>query len=101
MTWANAKSVATEINASGELFFKDWRVPQVHELATLTDLHCDNPRINLAAFPSTPPVAYWTASTRKPPDSPGFAYALSFGADGVKLVDKEQPALVRLVRSAR
>jgi hypothetical protein len=37
----------------------------------------------------------------RPPDSPGFAYALSLGAEGVKLLDKEKPALVRLVRSAR
>jgi hypothetical protein len=101
VTWATSQTFASEVNASGALFFKDWRVPQVHELAALTELHCDNPRINLAVFPNTPPSAYWSASTRKPPDSPGFAYALSFGVEGVKLVDKEQLAMVRLVRNAR
>jgi hypothetical protein len=100
-SWANSQAFAIEVNTSGSLFFKDWRLPQVHELASITALQCVNPRINLAVFPNTPVAAYWTASTRKPPDSPGFAYALSFGEEGVKLVDKEQSALVRLVRSAR
>jgi hypothetical protein len=101
VSWSNAQAFASEVNASGVLFFKDWRVPQVHELAALTDLQCNNPRINLSVFPNTPAASYWTSSTRKPPDSPGRAYALSFGAAGVALADKEESALVRLVRSAR
>jgi len=100
MTWSDSQAFASEVNASGALFFKDWRLPKVSELAGLTERRCDNPRINLAVFPNTPASVYWTASVR-PPDSPGFAYALSLGAEGVKLLDKEKPALVRLVRSAR
>jgi len=100
MTWADSHAFASEVNASGALFFKDWRLPKVSELAGLTERRCDNPRINLAVFPNTPASVYWTASVR-PPDSPGFAYALSLGAEGVKLLDKEKAALVRLVRSAR
>jgi len=71
-------------------------VPQIAELASIVERQCANPRINLTLFPATPPVYFWTATTRR---GPGMdAYAISFGADGPKHPSKEEKFDVRLVR---
>lgn len=95
-TWASAQQAAVELNRSGRLFFNDWRVPSVRELASITERGCRDPRTNLAVFPGTPPEPHWTSSGRTGQDA--AAYMLSFGADGVRLVAKDAPAYVRLVR---
>jgi hypothetical protein len=99
-SWQAANEAAKRVNQAGDFFYKDWRVPQIRELATLTERQCANPRINLALFPNTPAAFYWTASSRQAQGTDPAAFALSFGADGVRYEDKEDVNLVRLVRSA-
>jgi hypothetical protein len=99
--WQAAQDLAREVNQRGTYFYTDWRLPLLRELATITERQCRNPRVNLAVFPDTPAAQYWTASSRSGPPAEGFAFAIGMGGDGVEFQDKEQPNLVRLVRSAR
>ena len=100
MTFRSAQAMADDINRTGALFFSDWRLPRVPELATIAERECENPRIDLALFPDTPGEFYWTATTR-PQQPEGFAFALSFGSEGIRYLDKEQVLHLRLVRDAR
>jgi hypothetical protein len=99
--WESAQRSAAAVNRDGTLFFNDWRLPMLRELATITERSCDNPRTNLAVFPATPAAWHWTASSRAGAEHDSLAYALSFGPDGVRLIDKSEPAHVRLVRSSQ
>jgi Protein of unknown function (DUF1566) len=100
-SWQSAQAVADEVNRMGALFFNDWRMPLLRELATITERQCKDPRINLTVFPGTPSALYWTASLRPAPNSDEFAFALAFDADGIRYLDKQEALHVRLVRSAR
>lgn len=99
-TFSSAQAVVDDINRRGSLFFSDWRLPRVPELAAIAERECANPRIDLALFPDTPAEFYWTATTRPAP-SDGYAFALSFGAEGIRYLDKAQAVHLRLVRDAR
>lgn len=99
LSFPSAQSIADEVNRSGSAFFSDWRVPRMPELASIAERECSDPRIDLALFPDTPPAFYWTTTSRKG-SAPDFVYALSFGSEGFRYVDREQSNLVRLVRDA-
>jgi hypothetical protein len=103
-SWQSAEKRAAEVNRLGIFFFNDWRLPQLRELATITERQCKNPRVNLAVFPQTPPAHYWTASSRAnqiPQNPDGFAFAVAFDVDGMRYADKQDALHVRLVRNAR
>ncbi len=100
LTFPSAQSVADEINRSGSAFFSDWRVPRMPELASIAERECSDPRINLELFPDTPASFYWTTTSRRASGPTDFVYALSFGAEGFRYVDRGQANLVRLVRDA-
>lgn len=100
-TWEAAQGEAQALNRGGRLFYSDWRLPQLRELASITERACQNPRTNLAVFPSTPAAPHWTATSRPGTASTSAVYALSFGAEGVQLLEKTERAHVRLVRSAQ
>ena len=100
LTWAEAQSAAQAVNKRGQYFYSDWRLPQLPELASIIERQCKNPRINLGIFPLTPAERYWSATTREAGATEAFAFALSFGPDGVKYDSKEEHHDVRLVRSA-
>lgn len=99
--WHSADKLAFEVNRLGAFFFNDWRLPQLRELATITERQCKNPRINLSVFPQTPSANYWTASSRPHHQSGGFAFVLAFDAEGIGYADKQDALHVRLVRNAR
>jgi hypothetical protein len=117
LSWADAQQAAKAINKSGKYFYSDWRLPQLPELASIAERQCKNPRINLAVFPNTPADFFWSATSRPPgaaSSPPGaatsavagatpenFAFALSFGPDGVTYANQQEQHDVRLVRSAR
>ena len=98
MSWHESRQAAARLNASGQAFFDDWRLPRIHELATIVEIQCRNPRIDLTLFPATPPAAFWSA-TPIPPGGGDAAYMLSFGADGVGHDSTDARHLVRLVRT--
>ncbi len=96
--WLQAQAYATDLNQRGSLFFNDWRLPLLRELAAIAEARCANPRINLGVFPMTPAAFFWSASARAGEGAPTQAYALSFGAEGVEIMDKKEAMHVRLVR---
>ncbi|WP_175534518.1 Lcl C-terminal domain-containing protein [Thiocapsa roseopersicina] len=98
--WEAAQEVASALNANGSRFFNDWRIPKLRELAMIAERQCENPRINLTVFPNTPPSLFWTDSLRPGEGFEGFAYALSFGPEGVEHSAKTERHEVRLVRTA-
>jgi hypothetical protein len=98
--WQGAQDLAAATNASGSHFFNDWRVPSLRDLAMIAERQCENPRINLGIFPNTPARLYWTNSVRPGEEDDDYAYALSFGPEGVQHVTKGERHAVRLVRTA-
>jgi hypothetical protein len=100
LNWQAAQTTVQEINQAGKFFFKDWRVPQLPELASIAERQCRDPRINLEIFPGTAPTAYWTATSRSPEPGAAEAYTLSFGAEGVINSAKTEAHALRLVRTA-
>ncbi|EGV17184.1 Lcl C-terminal domain-containing protein [Thiocapsa marina] len=98
--WQGAQEHAVATSASGGQFFNDWRVPKLRELAMIAERQCENPRINLTIFPETPPIVFWTESLRPGEGFETFAYALSFGPEGVLHTAKSERHAVRLVRTA-
>ena len=101
LSWAAAQSLASDVNRGGAAFFNDWRLPQLRELATITERECANPRVNLAVFPGTEAGGYWSATSRPGTRDETSAYILSFGAEGIAYVAKDETHRVRLVRSAQ
>jgi Protein of unknown function (DUF1566) len=101
MDWAQAQAQAAQVNQRGTHFYSDWRLPQLRELATVIEARCSNPRINLTVFPATPPDFFWSATPRPGDDTQSRAYALSFGGEGVQILDRKEAHHVRLVRSAQ
>lgn len=99
LSWTEAADVAKAVNASGAYFFSDWRVPQIHELATIAERQCRNPRINLSIFPETPSAGYWSFTSRNSSSGETAAFVLSFGPDGIGYANKQERHYVRLVRN--
>lgn len=56
--WAAAKGYCSGLSLAGG----GWRLPTLTELEGLVDRRTSNPSIDSAAFPSTPPAAFWAAT---------------------------------------
>jgi len=97
--WQAGQAVASEINRTGTHFFNDWRMPTLRELASVAELHCSHPRINLAMFPATPSAPFWTSSARVAREQ-AEAYVLDFDVGAVAAAGKEASHHLRLVRNA-
>jgi len=98
LDWESAEAHVRAVNDNGDLFYADWRLPNLRELASISEVNCSDPRINLEAFPETAGGFYWTTS-RKLLEGPELAaFALSFGADGVRAGRQQEHHHVRLVR---
>ena len=97
-TWGEALSYISQHNAGEKIAgFTDWRLPNIRELATLAELQCFRPAINLSAFPETPPSHYWSSSPYK--FYPHYSWYVNF-EDGVyNYSDRTDKKHIRLVRS--
>ncbi len=64
--WQEALQAAEEHNNAGLGGFEDWRVPNIHELATITERRCHHPALDLEVFPDTSDFAlisrYWSST---------------------------------------
>jgi Protein of unknown function (DUF1566) len=98
--WQKALNHTTATNlAAGFASQIDWRIPNIKELASITEVQCLNPAINQTIFPNTPATWHWSSS---PAIEIGVNYAwrvnFSNGQDGWG-VRREPIGVVRLVRS--
>lgn len=59
MDWRSALQMAESVNFADK---NDWRLPNIKELASIVELSCAYPSINLNLFPSTPSDWFWSSS---------------------------------------
>jgi len=60
MAWEQALVHAEEMTLAGR---EDWRLPNIKELRTLTDVTQTNPAVDLTAFPDFQSDDYWSSTT--------------------------------------
>lgn len=89
-TWNQALNAAT----------KGWRLPNVKELASIIELKCYEPAINLNLFPNTKNDYYWTSSPFNgfsyQKGEASWSYNFTTGEDSANL--KSSRYMIRLVR---
>lgn len=98
--WATAIKQAKQVHFAG---YKDWRLPSIKELASITELACYAPAINSKVFPNTQSGFYWSATPHA--NNSGYAFGVAWGVyfddgDG-NLNDKADSYGVRVVRSGQ
>lgn len=95
MTWQQALQAAHGYEFAS---LDGWRLPNIKELATLTERRCVRPAINEALFPNTSSDDYWSA-TPSVTDAQR-AWVLAFFNSSNSLKDKTRFVFTRLVRTA-
>jgi hypothetical protein len=95
LTWQQALQTAHGYEYAEKL---GWRVPNMKELASLTERSCVRPAINELFFPNTSSDNYWT-STPSVID-PERAWVIAFFNSSNSLKDKNLFVFTRLVRTA-
>ena len=75
-----------------------WRLPNIKELATLTERQCVRPAINVALFPDTPADDFWTSTPSVVDEQRAWVVAFFNSSNSIK--DKDRFVFVRLVRTA-
>lgn len=76
--------------------YRDWRIPTVKELDSITELQCERPAINLDLFPGTVSGNYWSVTTFANDSSKQWLVHFLYGENTIEL--KSAAALLRLVR---
>ena len=108
-TWSLDSCVgdASELNwqqalqaAHGYLYAnkKGWRVPNIKELATITERSCVRPAINEELFPNTPSDDFWTSTPAI--QDPQRAWVIAFFNSSNSIKQKDLFVFTRLVRTA-
>ena len=100
LDWEAAEAHVRAVNEHGELFYADWRMPNLRELASISEVNCRDPRINLEAFPATAQGFYWSSSRKLIEGPETVAFALSYGAEGMRTGRLAERLHLRLVRRA-
>jgi len=122
-TWQTALQAVEAVNADATMNygFSDWRLPNIKELATITELQCHSPAANLTVFPATPMIAnYNTADPQQvtvydsllwsstpssiynsaaPSTGRSLAWGINFIDGGIVRADKNSSAYIRMVRN--
>lgn len=93
LTWQEALQTAhgfTFNNLNG------WRVPNMKELATLTERSCVRPSINETIFPNNPSDDFWTSTPSV--TTPDSAWVIAFFNSSNSLKTKSSSVFLRLMR---
>lgn len=93
-TWQQALQLAQQASNDDLL---GWRLPNVKELATLTERDCVRPAINSSLFPATPPDDFWTSTPSA--DDPDRSWVVAFFNASHSIKEKDRFIYVRLVRT--
>ncbi len=70
--WEDVLLTVKSIKFAG---FNDWRLPNQKELQSLIESRCDDPSINVKAFPNASDELFWSSS---PYESTGYAWIANF-----------------------
>ena len=95
LSWQQALQMAHGYQFGGK---GGWRLPNVKELATITEGQCVRPAINQVLFPNTPADDFWSASPSM--SDPQRAWVIAFYNSSNALKDKTLFVYARLVRTA-
>lgn len=104
-SWAAALQIPSTLNGSGGFAnYSDWRLPNLKELASITEKACSAPAFNITVFPLFSfTVPFWSSSPylgtgdRESTD----AWAVSFGNGNNGAASRNLPRAVRLVRGGQ
>lgn len=92
LTWDAALRYAESFVLNGQ---DDWRMPNVKELQTLSELGQNTtPQINKTLFPTAQAMAYWTSTTLKQGGSSTSAWVVEFGMNTTSNPPRNQPGIV-------
>ncbi len=98
-SWAAALLYPATANREGISGHSDWRLPNIRELATLAELQCARPAINLSVFPNTPPAPLWSSSPYR--FYPHYSWYMDFEEGIFLYADRtDSDKYIRLVRDA-
>lgn len=95
LTWQQALQAAHGLTFANQT---GWRVPNIKELATISERSCVRPSINETLFPNTPSDDYWT-STPSVVDA-NRAWVIAFFNSSNSIKQKNLFVFARLVRTA-
>lgn len=95
--WDNASALAESSTFAG---FNDWRLPEKDELASIVELRCWSPVINIEVFPDTPSAWYWSSTPYPFSRTAAWSVYFGLGSIGGASGDGYLPR-VRLVRDAQ
>lgn len=95
--WQGALFAAVDHNAAGGFAgFTDWRLPNTKELNSIFETRCSWPAINIALFPDTPNLSFWTNT----PWRDTSAMTIDFSQGGLRSSGKLVMNHLRVVRNA-
>ena len=94
LNWQQALQFAHGYEFAGH---DGWRLPNIKELASITELQCVRPSINAAIFPSTTSDDYWTSTPSS--TDPERAWVVAFFNSSNSIKDKNLFVFSRLVRT--
>jgi hypothetical protein len=83
-------------NDGGFLGMRNWRLPNIKELSSITEKQCMDPAINLAVFPNTGNALFWSSSSHASNGHYAYYINLVIGVGNWGL--KSNGHQVRLVR---
>ena len=97
-SWQVALNFALTEDYAG---YTDWRVPNIHELDSLSAKNCYSPAINETAFPNTvySNSRYWSSSPTVFSDTQNWTVHFGYGTHDIR--DRDELNLLRMVRSTQ
>jgi len=101
-TWQQALQQASNVNTANtaeQLSHMDWRLPDMKELKSLSEMACFDPAINTNFFPGTPAAYFWTSTPVA--SSADHAWGVGFFYGGDRWGKKDDARHVWLVRSVK
>lgn len=95
-TYCNIEEFTGRVNQKGLCGFKDWRVPTLMELVTLTNYGRSDPAIDTDYFPHMLKAHYWTSTPSADVPETGWTLLLQFGETiSLRYTDNKPVILVR------
>lgn len=95
LNWQQALVAAHGYEYAGK---NGWRVPNVKELASITERQCVRPAVNQYLFPNTPADDFWTSTPAIADQQRAWVIAFFNSSNSIK--DKNAFVYTRLVRTA-